>query len=99
MLAQTLEHYLEIEPTEKDTLLVAEASDSTLRSDLTRKVRQYGSVGIPEYWVVDIPNRLLHVFRSPTETGYAEETILTMGDTVCPLAAPDSAVRVIDLLP
>ncbi len=99
VLAQTLEHYLEIEPTEKDTLLVAEASDSTLRPDLARKVRQYGSVGIPEYWVVDIPNRLLHVFRSPTKTGYADKTILTIDDEVRPLAALDSAVRVADLLP
>ena len=41
---------------------------------LTNKLRQYGSVGIPEYWVVDSPNRLLHVFRQPTKNGYADET-------------------------
>lgn len=99
LLAETLDKYLEVEPTASNTLLVVEASDSTLRSDLTRKVRQYGGVGIPEYWVVDIPNRLLHVFRSPTETGYAEETVLTIDDEVRPLAAPDSAVRVAELLP
>lgn len=99
LLAETLDKYLEVEPTASDTQLVVEASDSTLRSDLTRKVIQYGSVGIPEYWVVDIPNQLLHVFRQPNATGYAEETVLTVADEVRPLAAPDRAVRVADLLP
>lgn len=98
LLAKTLDQYLEIEPTASDALLVVEASGSTLRPDLTRKVLQYGSVGIPEYWVVDIPNQLLHVFRQPNATGYAEETILTTDDEVQPLAAPDSTVRVADLL-
>jgi len=78
---------------------VVEAADSTLRLDLTAKARQYGSAGIPDYWVVDIPNRLLHVFRGPTPDGYATETILTPDDEVRPLAAPDAAVRVADLLP
>jgi Uma2 family endonuclease len=99
VLTQTLDHYLDADPLPTEMLLVVEASDSTLRSDLTAKVRQYGSVGIPEYWVVDIPNRLLHVFREPIATGYATETILTTEDEVRPLAAPDSAIRVADLLP
>jgi Uma2 family endonuclease len=59
----------------------------------------YARSGIPEYWVVDIPNRLLHVFREPTETGYASEMILTPEEEVRPLAAPESAIRVADLLP
>ena len=99
VLAQNIDHYVEREPTEADTVLLIEVSDSTLRADLTAKVRQYGSVGIPEYWVVDIPNRLLHVFRNPTETGYASETILTPQDEVSPISAPKSTIRVADLLP
>lgn len=39
------------------------------------------------------------VFRGPTPTGYATETVLTPGDEVRPLAAPDSIARVADLLP
>lgn len=99
LLAYSLERYLEEEPTPADMLLVVEASDSTLRADLTAKVRQYGSAGIPEYWVVDIPNRLLHVFREPMGTGYAREIVLTVDDAVSPLSAPESVIRVADLLP
>lgn len=101
VLAQTLDYYIdnEEELLAGEMLLVVEASNSTLNADLTGKVRQYGGAGIPEYWVVDIPNRLLHVFREPTEGGYASVSVLTPEDEVSPLAAPDSAVRVSDLLP
>ncbi len=99
LLTRDVDQYLDEEPTPADMVLVVEASDSALRADLTAKARQYGSAGIPEYWVVDIPNRLLHVFREPVADGYATETILTPEDEVHPLAAPDAAVRVADLLP
>ena len=101
VLAYTLDHYIDNEEglLVSEMLLVVEASNTTLRADLTGKVRQYGSAGVPEYWVVDIPNRLLHVFREPTATGYASEIILTTDEEVRPLAAPDAAVRVADLLP
>ncbi len=100
VLRQDLDKYIDEEELTLDQmLLVVEASDSTLRADLTGKVRQYGSAGIPEYWVVDTPNRLLHVFREPAATGYASETVLTTDDEVSPLAAPDAVVRVADLLP
>ncbi len=99
VLAQDADQYRETDPTPADTLLVVEASNITLQADLSAKVRQYGSAGIPKYWVVDIPNRLLRVFRQPTENGYASVTVLTPEDEVHPLAAPDAAVRVADLLP
>ena len=86
-------------PFPEDVRLAVEVSDSTLVKDLTVKTVQYGRAGIPEYWVVDLPSRLLHVFREPAPDGYASETVLTPDDEVRPLAAPDAAVRVADLLP
>jgi len=86
-------------PLPAEVRLAVEVSDSTLSWDLTTKRGQYGSAGIPEYWVVDIPNRLLHVFRSPVADGYASEAILAPEDEVRPLAAPDAAVCVAHLLP
>lgn len=99
VLAQSVDYYLDDDPTPADTLLVVEAANTTLRTDLTVKQKMYAQSGIPEYWVVDIPNRLLHVFREPTADGYASETVLTTADEVRPLAAPDAVVRVADLLP
>ena len=99
VLARDLDQYVEEEPTPHETLLVVEASELTLEADIRVKSRQYGNAGILEYWVVDLPNCLLHIFREPTSTGYASVTVLTTEDEVRPLAAPDSVIRVADLLP
>ena len=86
-------------PLPEEVRLAVEVSDRTLRQDLNTKKSQYGKAGIPEYWVININARTLHVFRQPTETGYESETILTSDETVGPLATPDAVIRVADLLP
>ncbi len=86
-------------PLPAEVRLAVEVSDCMLLWDMSTKKEQYGGADIPEYWAVDIPNRLLHVFREPVADGYATETVLTPEDEVRPLAAPDSAVCVADLLP
>ena len=42
--------------------LVVEVSDATLRKDLGAKFRDYQRAGVPEYLVVDLPNRRVHWF-------------------------------------
>ena len=86
-------------PLPEEVRLAVEVSDRTLRRDLGAKKIQYRQAGIPEYWVVSINARTLHVFRRPTADGYAEETVLTPSDTVCPFAAPETALAIADLLP
>ncbi len=86
-------------PLPEEVRLAVEVSDRTLRRDLGEKQAQYGGAGIPEYWVVNINARTLHVFRRPVPGGYAEETVLAPADTVSPLASPASRLRVTDLLP
>jgi len=86
-------------PLPEEVRLAVEVSDRTLRRDLGTKKAQYGKAGIPEYWVVNINARTLHVFRQPTEDGYAAETVLTPEEALSPLAAPSAVVRVADLLP
>lgn len=46
-------------------LLVAEVSDSSLDYDTNDKASLYASAGIADYWVVDLVNRRLIVFRDP----------------------------------
>ena len=99
LLAQDIGQYLEADPTPAEILLVMEASNTTLNADLGTKQQMYARSGIPEYWVVDIPNRLLHVFRAPTSDGYSEVSVLTTNGEVRPLAAPEAVIRVADLLP
>ncbi len=86
-------------PQPEEVRLAVEVSDRTLRRDLSEKQTLYGAAGIPEYWVVNINARTLHVFRQPVSDSYAQETILTPADLVNPLAAPAALIRVADLLP
>jgi Uma2 family endonuclease len=52
-------------PGPADTLLVVEVSDVELAFDRTVKGRIYAEAGIPEYWVVNIEERIVEVYTSP----------------------------------
>ena len=86
--------------------LVVEVADATLASDITDKAERYATAGIADYWVLDLNGRRLLVFRDPVPLpaglgATAYKTHLTLGttDSVSPLAAPASTIRVADLLP
>ncbi|HEX8463508.1 MAG TPA: Uma2 family endonuclease, partial [Abditibacterium sp.] len=46
-------------------ILIVEVSDATLSYDLGAKSSLYAQAGVEDYWVVDIPHRLVHVHRRP----------------------------------
>ena len=87
-------------------VLVVEVSDTTLAGDRGVKTGLYARAGIGDYWIVNLPDRVLEVYREPTampgqplDHGYRTLTRLLPGDTVAPLAAPDAPTPVSDLLP
>jgi Uma2 family endonuclease len=84
--------------------LVVEVADLSLSFDITTKADVYAVGSIADYWVLDLTNRRLLIFRDPQPIaagGISYHTQLTLGpaDTAAPLAAPASPVRVTDLLP
>ena len=85
-------------PTAKDVYLILEIADSTLKSDLEVKGKDYAKSGIEDYWVLDLHNRQLYVYREPTESGYQSEVILGEKDSIAPKQFPDCVIRVADLL-
>ncbi len=87
-------------------VLVVEISDATLIPDQQTKAPLYARAGIAEYWIVNLIERVLEVRRGPVAMpaqalgfGYRTKTVLQSGETISPLGAPDSVVRVEDLLP
>jgi Uma2 family endonuclease len=78
--------------------LVVEISDTTLRFDRTTKRRLYAAAGIAEYWIINLVNRQLEVFRNPAGGDYADTPTLSPADQVTPIAA-NKSLRVADLLP
>jgi len=82
----------------KDVLLCIEIASASLDKDMTTKAVEYARHGIPEYWVVDLPNRLLHIHRAPGPAGYSTITSQGWEETVHPHCAPDVAIRPADQL-
>lgn len=59
--------------------LLFEVSDTSLCRDLAIKSRIYARAGVPDYWVVDLVDRLVIVHRDPRGDAYAEVTGHTDG--------------------
>ena len=87
-------------------LLVVEISETTLGYDRNHKAPLYAAAGITDYWIVNIPQRQLEVYRDRVADStqlfgfrYNSRTILDPPDKVSPLAAPQASITVADLLP
>lgn len=89
------DHY----PRPDQVYLVVEVADSTLKQDCEVKDKLYAQAGITDYWVLDLPNRQLHIFRDPSSTGYTRHLILTEPNSVSPLAFPELALSLAAILP
>jgi Uma2 family endonuclease len=55
--------YLSQHPT--SALLVVEVSEASLKTDREVKGSLYASAGIPEYWILNLRERVLEVYREP----------------------------------
>jgi Uma2 family endonuclease len=91
--------YTDHHPRPSDIYLMVEVADSTLRQDCEVKDKLYARAGIADYWVLDLKNRQLHIFRDPTPTGYTSHLILTEPNQICPLAFPTLALTLTDIFP
>lgn len=70
-----------------DVQLVIEVADSSLEFDRTVKLPLYAEAGIREYWIVNLLDEQLEVYRQPQLDGtYAQPLILRADDTIEPLA-------------
>jgi Uma2 family endonuclease len=60
--------YRQRHPGAEDVTLVIEVSDTTLATDRF-KGRTYAAAGIPEYWIVNLVDRRVEVYREPSPSG------------------------------
>ena len=96
--------YLTRHPTAADVALVIEVADSSLLRDQRDKTRIYARAGIPLDWIVNLPDRRVEVYSSPTgpvaAPQYQSFATFQPGDTLpLPLDATTVSVPVADLLP
>jgi Uma2 family endonuclease len=87
-------------------VLMAEVSDTSLAKDRLRKSGLYARAGIADYWVVNLVDGVLEIYREPVRAPsrrygwkYASVRLLKRNAIVSPLARPRARIRVADVLP
>ncbi|PKD42131.1 Uma2 family endonuclease [Methylomonas sp. Kb3] len=85
-------------PEAADVLLLVEVSDSTLRFDRAQKLRLYATHGIAEYWIVNLVDNCLEVYRRPQDGDYLDRSVLTTADSIDLVALPALQVSVAAIL-
>jgi Uma2 family endonuclease len=86
--------------------LVVEVAESSLEFDRNHKGSLHARAGLPAYWILNLPDRVLEVHRRPGPDPralfgwrYTAVEVLSPGDRATPLAAGGGSVAVADLLP
>jgi Uma2 family endonuclease len=85
--------YLKHHPYPDNIFWLIEFSQATLAKDLSEKKDIYAEAGIKEYWVVNLKNKQLKVFRDLVYNKYTSELTLTKG-FISPLAFPQIQIAV-----
>ena len=93
----TLMDYRDAHPS--TAVLIIEVADTTLPFDRQQKKRLYARAGIQEYWIINLIDQQLEIYRDPKENGYLETDTLKTGKAVTPQTAPQSSIAIADLLP
>ncbi|MFQ5740314.1 MAG: Uma2 family endonuclease [Acidobacteriota bacterium] len=89
----------------QSALLIVEVADATLENDRKRKGSLYARVGVADYWILNVLEQTLEVYREPGPAENAaygfdyRSVVFPERDSVSPLAAPLSTVAVADLIP
>ena len=86
-------------PSTEDIFLLVEVADSSLVGDREEKIPRYARAGVPETWLVDLIDDVVLVYREPSPEGYRLVRTAGRGDTIAPLAFPDWAIPLDEVLP
>ncbi|MFT3787683.1 MAG: Uma2 family endonuclease [Tepidisphaeraceae bacterium] len=86
-------------------ILIVEVSNKTYKRDSGMKLRKYAKADVPEYWIVNVKERRLEVYRKPINpTGdekdcrYEDVQMLTRGQTLTLLKRPEAVVAVNEVI-
>jgi Uma2 family endonuclease len=85
--------------------LVVEIAESSLGVDRGEKASLYARAGLADYWILNLPERALEVYRDPEPDPaaplgwrYRSVTVLGPGASIAPLALPGRRIAVANLL-
>lgn len=77
-----------------EVFLVIEVADTSLDYDRGVKAELYAEASIPDYWIVNLVDDCVEIYRDPKGGHYQTLTTFRAGDDVRPLLFPDCLLRV-----
>ena len=92
-----IDDYRDAHPT--TAALVVEVADSSLDFDRTTKAAMYARAGIADYWIVNVPDRHVEVYRDPRGDLFGTKRTLGADASLALHAEPEATIAVRDCLP
>ena len=82
LLKPETHYYSKRHPQASDVLLLVEVAEISLNYDRERKQQLYALFGIPEYWLINLNNESLEIYRQPVDENYQQKLTLYYGETL-----------------
>ncbi len=86
--------YSQKHPEPADILLLIEVAKSSLGEDRGEKLNLYAESMIADYWIVNLIDRTIEVYRQPLDGTYQLANVYGTGSAISPLALPDISLAV-----
>ena len=90
--------YAERHPGPEDVLLIIEVADTTLLSDRNVKIPLYARFGIPESWLVNLPEKIIEVYYDAIDGRYRKSLKFKRGDVLQSPTVPGLSLKVDDII-
>lgn len=85
-------------PQPKETLVVIEVSDSTLKYDRDIKIPLFAEAEIPEVWIVNLPKNIIEVHTKPGNGVYQFVKFYNQNEVIKSETIPDLEIEVDKIL-
>ena len=85
-------------PRPEEVILLVEVSDSTLKYDRDFKIPLYAEAGIPEVWIINLPNNIIEIHQKPSIGLYQLVKIFQSDEIANSEKLPDLLIPVKDIL-
>jgi Uma2 family endonuclease len=80
-------------PNPEDVLLLVEVAESSLNYDRAIKLPTYALAGIVDYWIVNLIDEQIEVYRKPSGRSYQDKSIYRGDAEIHPLALPTATLK------
>jgi Uma2 family endonuclease len=86
--------YRKKRPRATDVLLLIKVSRTSLSFDRGEKAEMYAAAGIADYWIIQLRDQCIEVYRKPKGGKYREVKRYAIGQAIHPLAFPSVTLKV-----